>query len=73
MKILENSAMPYHHGAGPIAVKLLIDEGVEMVITKELGLGIAELLEQHNLEAIHVKTETNVRDAIQQALLTHKQ
>ena len=64
--------MPYHHGAGPIAVKLLIDEGVEVVITR-VRIGHAELLEQHNLEAIHVKTETNVRDAIQQALLTHKQ
>jgi len=71
--ILENSAVSYHHGAGPIAVKMLVDEGVEVVIAKELGIGASELLKQHNITIIPVKPDTNVEEAIKKALRTHKE
>ena len=32
IKILDNPAKTYRYGAGPIAVKMLVDEGVEVVI-----------------------------------------
>jgi predicted Fe-Mo cluster-binding NifX family protein len=66
--ILENSAVAYHHGAGPIAVKMLVDEGVEVVLANELGIGASELLKQHNITIIPVKPGTNVRDAAKKAL-----
>ena len=65
--ILENPAVSYHHGAGPISVKMLIDEGVEMVIVNELGIGASELLKQHNIKHISVKPNTKVREALKEA------
>ena len=70
--ILENSAVSYHHGAGPIAVKMLVDEGVEVVLANELGIGASELLKQHNITITPVKPGTNVEEAIKKALHTHK-
>ena len=70
--ILENSATSYHHGAGPIAVKTLVDEGVEVVLANELGIGASELLKQHNITVIPVKPGTNVAEAAKKALRTHK-
>lgn len=72
ISILENPAVSYHHGAGPIAVKMLIDEGVKVVLANELGFGAAELLKQHNITVIPVKPGTNVGDATKKALRTHK-
>jgi len=71
--ILENSAVSYHHGAGPIAVKMLVDEGVEVVLANELGIGASELLKQHNITITPVKPGTNVEEAIKKALHTHKE
>jgi len=73
VNILENSAVSYHHGAGPIAVKMLVDEGVEVVLANELGIGASELLKQHNISIIPVKPGTNVGDATKKALRTYKE
>ena len=70
VSILENPALPYAHGAGPIAIKTLIDEGVEVVIANELGVGASEILKQHNITYIQAKPRTNVGEAIKQALRT---
>jgi predicted Fe-Mo cluster-binding NifX family protein len=69
--ILENSAASYHHGAGPIAVKMLVDEGVEVVLANELGVGASELLKQHNIKTILVKPGTKVVEATKKLLSTH--
>ena len=73
VSVVENSAVSYHHGAGPIAVKMLVDEGVEVVLANELGIGASELLKQHNITIIPVKAGTNVGDATKKALRTHKE
>lgn len=70
VRILENSAASYHHGAGPIAVKMLIDEGVNVVLANELGLGASGLLKQHNVKVVPVKPGTNVEIATKRALHT---
>jgi len=69
--ILKNSAASYHHGAGPIAVKMLVDEGVEVVLANELGVGASELLKQHNIKAILVKPGTKVLEATKKLLSAH--
>jgi predicted Fe-Mo cluster-binding NifX family protein len=73
VRILENSALSYRHGAGPIAVKMLVDEGVEVVLANELGIGASELLKQHNITIIPVKPGTNVGEATKKALRTYKE
>jgi predicted Fe-Mo cluster-binding NifX family protein len=65
VSILENTAVTYHHGAGPIAVKMLVDEGIEVVLANKLGIGASELLKQHNITIIVVKPGTNVGEAIE--------
>ena len=70
--ILENPALSYAHGAGPIAIKTLIDDGVEIVLANELGLGASEILEQHHIIYIQTKPGTKAGDAVKKALQTHK-
>ena len=68
VKILENPAVSYKHGAGPIVVKMLVDSGVNTVLSAELGPGAASLLEQHNVTHIIVKPGTTVKESIRKAL-----
>jgi len=68
VRIIENPASTYHHGAGPIAVKMLIDEGVEVVLAKELGIGASELLKQHEIIVKPTNPETKVQEAIKKVL-----
>ena len=72
VKVLQNPAICYSHGAGPIAIKTLIDAGVEVVIANELGVGASDILKQHNIIYIQAKPSTNVEEAIKKALHTHK-
>jgi len=72
VRVLENPALSYSHGAGPIAIKTLIDDGVEMVIANELGVGASEILEQHNITYMQTKPGSNVEEAVKNALRTHK-
>ena len=68
VKILENPAISYKYGAGPIVVKMLIDAGVNMVLATELGPGASALLEQHDVATIAVKPGTSVKKSVRKAL-----
>lgn len=70
--VLENPAISYEHGAGPIVVKMLVDSGVNVVVGAELGPGASALLEQHKVVQIIVKPGINVRGAISKALVEVK-
>ena len=72
VRVLENPALSYSHGAGPIAIKTLIDDGVNAVIANELGVGASEILEQHNILYIQANPRTKAEEAIKKALHTHK-
>jgi len=72
VRVLENPALSYSHGAGPIAIKTLIDDGVEMVIANELGIGASEILDNHNIKYVPAKPGTNVGKAVNKALHTQK-
>lgn len=67
VKVVQNPAVSYTHGAGPIVVKMLIDLGVKMVISGELGPGASALLEQHNVKTATVKPGVTVSEAIKEA------
>jgi predicted Fe-Mo cluster-binding NifX family protein len=68
VKVLENPAISYQHGAGPIVVKMLIDSKVNTVIAAEFGPGVSTLLDQHNITKITVAAGTTVAESIKSAL-----
>jgi predicted Fe-Mo cluster-binding NifX family protein len=72
LKVLENPALSYSHGAGPIAIKTLIDDGVKIVIANDLGIGASEILENHNIKHVQAKPGTSVKDAVDKALNARK-
>jgi len=72
VKVLKNPAISYAHGAGPIAIKSLVDDGVGLVIAYELGIGASEILKQHNISYTQTKPGTNVEKIIKKTLRLHK-
>lgn len=72
INVLENPARSYAHGAGPIAIKTLIDGGAEVVIACEIGVGASEILEQHKVIYIQTKPGIPVEEAVKDALRAHK-
>lgn len=68
VEVLENPALSYKHGAGPIVVKMLVDSGVDIVVGAELGPGASALLEQHNVAHIVVEPRISVKEALGKAL-----
>ncbi|MCW4022653.1 MAG: NifB/NifX family molybdenum-iron cluster-binding protein [archaeon] len=65
---LENSALDFHHGTGPITVKMLVDNKVNVVIANQLGHGASELIKQHNIKLLPVEPGTKVSEATKQAI-----
>lgn len=72
VEVIPNPAASYEQGAGPVAVKTLIDKGVTAVVAGEFGPGVSTLLEQFNITMVKVKRGTTVAEAIQQ-FLEHNQ
>jgi predicted Fe-Mo cluster-binding NifX family protein len=68
LKVIENPALSYEHGAGPIAVKELVDSKVDLVIAPQLGHGASSILEHHGITMILAKAGTKVTEAIEDAL-----
>ena len=66
VKVVENPAVSYKHGAGPIVVKMLVDSGVNVVLSGELGPGASALLEQYNIKMIKVKPSVSVSDTVRE-------
>lgn len=66
--VIQNSAASYEHGAGPIAVKTLNDEGVNTVVATEFGPGVSTLLTYFNVAMVKVKRGISVADAIKNVL-----
>jgi predicted Fe-Mo cluster-binding NifX family protein len=68
VKVLKNPAVSYQHGAGPIVVKMLIDDEVNTVIAAEFGPGVLTLLDQHKVTRITVIAGTTVAQSIKELL-----
>jgi predicted Fe-Mo cluster-binding NifX family protein len=68
VKVLDNPAVSYHHGAGPIVVKMLVDLEVNMIIANIFGSGVTTLLDQHNITQITVDAGTLVTESVKSAL-----
>jgi len=68
VKVLENPAVSYEHGAGPIVVKMLIDNKVNIVIAAEFGPGVSTLLDQHKVTKITVQAGSSVSESLKNVL-----
>ena len=66
--VLNNPAISYSHGAGPIVVKMLIDSGINTVIAAEFGPGVSTLLDQHKITKIKVNAGERVSESVKNAL-----
>jgi predicted Fe-Mo cluster-binding NifX family protein len=70
--VLTNPAVSYQHGAGPIVVKMLLDEGVNIVIATEFGPGVSTLLDQHKVRKITATAGTSVAQSLKELLTPEK-
>ena len=68
VEVVKNSAVWNKHGAGPLAIKMLIDMHVTAVAARELGIGASNLLDQNNVEKFKVKSGIPVREAVKTVL-----
>lgn len=68
VRVIDNPALSYKCGAGPIAVKTLVDLGVNLVVAPQLGQGAQSLLEQHDIEIILKRKGTKVAEAVNDVL-----
>jgi predicted Fe-Mo cluster-binding NifX family protein len=63
VEVIPNPAASYEQGAGPVAVKILIDKGVTTVVAGEFGPGVSTLLKQFNVTMVKVKRGIPVAEA----------
>lgn len=68
VKVIDNPAASYKHGAGPIAIKMLADLGVNVAVAAELGIGASTLLSERGIKAVRVRAGTSVPEAVRKAL-----
>lgn len=66
--VVQNPAIEYQHGAGPIVAKMLMDTGVTTVIASEFGPGVSVLLEHFNVKQVTTSRGIQVATAIQRFL-----
>ena len=70
VRVLENPAVSYKQGAGPIVVKMLVDLGVTTVLASEFGPGVSFLLDQNRVTKITVPAGSKVKESVDRALIT---
>jgi len=68
VEVIDNPAVSYKYGAGPVAVKTLADLGVNTVMAGELGPGASNLLEHYNIDRLLLKPNAKVADSIKENL-----
>ena len=68
VKIVENPASTYKHGAGPIVVKTLSDMNVDVVAAGEFGPGVSTLLDYNGIKKVLVEPDMLVERVIELVL-----
>lgn len=64
VEVVDNPAISYKHGVGPIVVKMLTEKGVNVVAAREFGPGASALLEQNNIKMVKVEAGTPLNEVI---------
>jgi predicted Fe-Mo cluster-binding NifX family protein len=60
MEVIQNPAVSYKHGTGPVVVKMLTDLGINTAIAGEFDLGVSTLLEPFNVAKVEVTPGTPI-------------
>ncbi|RJS85684.1 hypothetical protein CW706_00610 [Candidatus Bathyarchaeota archaeon] len=68
VKVVDNPAKTYEHGAGPIVVNMLTDIGVTAVGSKMFGVGVSALLEHNGIKMFNLESRTTVKEAVQKII-----
>jgi len=58
--IIENAAKSFSHGVGPVSVKILSDNHVELLLAPEIGIGTSTLLEELGIRYVKVEKGAKV-------------
>jgi predicted Fe-Mo cluster-binding NifX family protein len=58
--VIENAAASYSHGAGPVSVKILSDNHVELLLAPEIGVGTSTLLDELGIRYVKVEKGAKV-------------
>jgi len=66
VKVLKNPAASLSRGRGPVVIRLLEKEGVNVVIASEFGTGLSALLDQRRIQKFAVKPKTPVIDVVRE-------
>jgi predicted Fe-Mo cluster-binding NifX family protein len=66
--ILNNDAKTFSHGAGPVAVKILLDYDVNFVGLHEIGVGSMGLLDEKGIRYVKLRSGIKVEDALEVVL-----
>ena len=72
VKVIENPGIKYRYGCGPIAVKTLVDLGVNVVIASEFGPSVSTILEQHGIKRHKSRGGVKIMDALKEFLMSSK-
>lgn len=66
VKVLKNPAASLSRGRGPVVIRLLEKEDINVVIASEFGMGLSALLDQHRIQKFAVKPKTPVMDVVRE-------
>ncbi|MBS7631420.1 NifB/NifX family molybdenum-iron cluster-binding protein [Candidatus Bathyarchaeota archaeon] len=64
----KNPASDLKQGSGPIVVKNLKDQGVEIIVSGEIGPGARTLIEMSGIKLVNVEPNIRVSEALEIAL-----
>lgn len=67
VRVIDNPAVVYNQGSGPIASKMLADLRIDLVIAAQLGPGASELLEYHKITTMLVDANKTVAESMREA------
>ena len=65
INVIQNPGQLVDKGAGPLAAKLLKDNEVDMLFTRDMGPGAKNILETLNIEINLVEKEKTVKDVVE--------
>jgi predicted Fe-Mo cluster-binding NifX family protein len=66
VNVIENSASPHSHGAGPLAVRKLNDEGVEILLAPDIGIGASSLLNEMKIKYRKVEKGSKISSLLRE-------
>jgi len=66
--VIHNQASEVNQGAGPLAARTLKDNGVDVLLSGEIGPGATNILEAFGIEIGKASKDEKVRDAVDRYL-----